>query len=102
GLCGGVTGPVELASGDRLNQLLAGKEPPAWPLHPPPLPQEIAQVGREHDIAVLAPLALLDPDQHARAVDIGHLEIDDLGDAQTAAIGDAEGGAVFEARGVRE
>src|SRR5215211_1135033 len=66
GLCGGVTGPVELAGGDRLGGLLAGEEPAARPLYEPPLPQEVEKVGREHREAVLAALALLDPDQHAR------------------------------------
>ena len=102
GLCGGVTGAVELARGDRLGGLLAGKEPAARPRHPPPLPQEVEQVGREHREAVLAPLALLDPDQHAGAVDVGDLEVGDLGDAQAAAVSDAEGGTVLQARRVRE
>ena len=46
-------------------------------------------------MAILAALALLDPDQHARRVDVGHLERHDLGDAQPGAIGGAEGGLVL-------
>ena len=75
---GGVTGAVELTRGDRLGGLLAGEEPVARPLYEPPLSQEIEQVGREHDIAVLAALALLDPDQHAGAVDVCDFEVGDL------------------------
>src|SRR5215217_8397271 len=74
----GVTGPVELTRGDRLGGLLAGEEPAARPLYEPPLPQEVEEVGREHREAVLAPLALLDPDQHAGAVDVRDLEVGDL------------------------
>src|SRR3978361_189669 len=43
-------------------RLLPGEEPAAGPLPPPPLPQQVEQVGRQHDEAVLAALALLDPD----------------------------------------
>jgi hypothetical protein len=102
GLGCGMAGPVELARRDRLAWLLAGEEPATWPHHPPPLPQDVEQVGREHDIAVLAALALLDPDQHAGAVDVGDLEVGDLRDAQAAAIGDAQRGAVLQAPRVRQ
>src|SRR3954469_5311411 len=84
GLGRSVAGPVELTRGDRLGGLLAGEEPAARALHPPPLPQQVEEVGREHREAVLAPLALLDPDQHAGAVDVCDFEVGDLGDAQAA------------------
>jgi hypothetical protein len=40
----------------------------------PPEPQQFQQLRRQHGIAVLASLALLDPDQHMRAVDVADLE----------------------------
>ena len=40
----------------------------------PPEPQQFQQLRRQHGIAVLASLALFDPDQHARAVDVADLE----------------------------
>ncbi len=43
------------------------------------------------------PLALLDPERHALAVDVGHLQVRDLGHAQARAIGDAERGLVLQA-----
>jgi hypothetical protein len=46
-------------------------------------------------VAVLAALTLLDPDQHARAIDVAHLERYDLGDPQSGAIGCAERGPVL-------
>src|SRR3712207_9568548 len=93
-----MAGAVELAGGDRLSRLLAGEEPSSRALHEPPLAQEVEEVGREHDEAVFASLALLDPDQHAGAVDIGDLQVGDLRDAPAAAVGDAERGAVLQAR----
>ena len=57
GLCGGVAGAGELTRGDRLGGLLAGEQPAARALHPPPLPQQVEEVGREHREAVLEPLA---------------------------------------------
>ena len=49
-------------------------------------------------MAVLAALALLDPDQHARAIDVAHLERDDLGDPQSGAVGRAQRGPVLRPR----
>ena len=48
----------------------------------PPLAQQRQQVGREHGVAVAAPLAALDPEQHALAVDVRDLEGCDLRHAQ--------------------
>ena len=50
-------------------------------------------------MAVLAPLALLDADQHARRVNVGHLERHDLADPQPGAVSRAEGGLVLGPRG---
>jgi len=36
-----VAGAIELTRGDRLDQLLAGEQPAARALHPPPLPQQV-------------------------------------------------------------
>ena len=64
----------------------------------PPQPQQLEQLRRQHGVAVLASLALFDPDQHARAVDIIDLEAGHLRHAQARAIGGAEYGLVFDAR----
>ena len=65
---------------------------------PPPGAQQFEQLRRKHRMAILAALALLDADQHARRVDVGHLERHHLGDAQPGTIGRAEGGLVFGSR----
>src|SRR5215469_6576614 len=71
--------PVELAPTDVLSPV-AGEQPRLAGMHPsllargaPPFTQYIEQVGRENDVAILLALALLDPDDHSVAVDVGEL-----------------------------
>src|SRR5260370_37421970 len=54
---------------------------------------------REHRVAILAALALLDPQHHALGVDVGHLQGRNLGHAQARTIGHAQRRLVFDARG---
>jgi len=49
-------------------------------------------------VAVLAALALFDPQQHALGVDIADLEGDHLGDAQPGAVGGGECRLVLRSR----
>jgi hypothetical protein len=80
-----------------------GKQPGLRPRRAPPFAQQFEQLRRKHHVAVPLPLALLDPERHALAVDIGHLEVRDLGHPQACAVGDAERGFVLEAqRGFEE
>src|SRR6185437_13527298 len=57
----GMAGAVELACRERVDPVLPGKQPALWPRFLPPGPQQIEEIPREHDIAVLVALALLDP-----------------------------------------
>ena len=68
-LCRGMAGARELARRHRVDRVLTGKQPALrgrsriaarWP-HLPPLSQEIEHLGRQHDVAILAALGLLDP-----------------------------------------
>ncbi len=52
----------------------------------------------QHGVAVLAPLALFDPDDHTGAVDVGDLERDHLRGAQAGAVVDAQRRPVLETR----
>jgi hypothetical protein len=76
--------------------VLAGEQPVVDvqyafpPADPPPLPQQGGQPGRKHGVAIPPALAALDPQQHALAVDVAHLEGGDLGRAQAGAIGDRQ------------
>src|SRR5260370_42671844 len=86
-----MTGAIELARGDWLGWSMAREQPTSRPRCLPPGPQQVEQVRREHDVAVLAALALLDADDHALAVDVRDLERDHFSRAQASAIGHAQG-----------
>ena len=94
----GVNGAHELAGRHRVDRVPAGEEPGLRPRRQPPFAQQFEQLRRKHHVAVPLPLALLDPQRHALAVDIRHLEVRDLGHPQARAIGDAERGFVLEVR----
>ena len=95
---------MQLPRRDRIGAAAAGEQPavrkhdPASPAFAPPQPQEYQELRREHRVAVLAALALLDTKEHARGIDVIDLEERDLGHAQTRAIGNAERGLVLQAR----
>src|SRR4051795_1854441 len=91
-------GPVELTRGERVERVLSGKEPHLRPGDPPPVPQELEELRREHRKAIPSPLALLDPEQHAPGIDVADLERYDLGHAQARAIGSAQGSLVLRPR----
>src|ERR1700674_4581649 len=65
--------------------------------HLPPLPQQAEHLLRQHHIAVLAALRLLDANDLLCLVDMLDLEPDDLARPQSAAIAEAEQNARLEA-----
>ena len=71
-------GAVELPRRDRVDPGFAGKQPALRPRLAPVGAQELQQPGRQHDLAVLLPLALFDMDQHPVTVDVADLEVTDL------------------------
>jgi hypothetical protein len=89
---------TELTGGHRVDRVLAGKEPDLRPRRLPPVAQQFEQLRREHHITIPLPLPLLDPESHALAVNVGHLQVRDFGHAQARALGDAERRLVLEAR----
>src|SRR5258708_24192802 len=97
---------VELAGCHRLTGPLAWKQPALLhgscgietpPARLPPLAQQVERVGRQHDVAVLAALGLLDPNDLLRAVDMLDLQPDHLAGPQAAAIAETEQHADLEA-----
>src|SRR5258708_37217015 len=54
---------------------------------PPVVTQDFQQRGRHRHAAVLVALAVADPQQHAAAVDVCHLQRQHFGGTQTAGIG---------------
>src|ERR1700720_2600613 len=98
---------VELAGCHRLTRPLTWKHPALLygscgietpPARLPPLAQQVERVGRQHDIAILAALGLLDPNDLLRAVDMLDLQSDHFAGAQAAAIAEAQHDAGLEAR----
>ena len=73
---------------DRLPWQIAGKQPLLRPSLPIVVAENAQEFGREHDVAVLAPLAFLDANDHALAVDRGRLQADGFGDSQTGRVTD--------------
>jgi hypothetical protein len=90
---------AQLANGHRLAVPVAGKQPAfrhrcsgvvtRW-AHLPPLAQQIERLRRQHDIAVLTPLGLLDPNDFLRTVDRLDLEPHHLAGTQAAALAETE------------
>src|ERR1700757_2021196 len=103
---------VEMAGGDRLaGSLSAGKEPTFRQGYSrivtrgtrlPPLPQQVEHLVRQHHIAILAALGLLDANDVLRPVDVLDLEPHDLARPQSAAVAEAEQNARLEACGHRQ
>ena len=60
--------------------------------------QNPEQLRREHDVAVAPAFALLDPDHHPAAVNVGHLDPSRLGSTQAGRVGRGQRSAGFQAR----
>jgi hypothetical protein len=75
---------------------VAGEEPFFGLSGFPILAEDGQEPGREHDVAVLATLALADADDHTFAVDVVDAEGGDLGDAESSGVGGHEQGTVLD------
>src|SRR4051812_18743803 len=98
----GAAGGLQYARIERPAVVLAGKEPMCRPCFPPVGAQYDEEMRRQHDIAVAAALALINPDQHATAVDIGEFQTHYFRYAQPGRIGGHQRGAMLEVRHGRE
>jgi adenylosuccinate lyase len=93
GIRGGMNRPIELPGAQRIDGIQAGKQPAARQHlalalgHPPPTTQTFEHQRREHRVAILLPLAALDAQRHALAVDVTHLQRNHLAGAQSCAVG---------------
>jgi hypothetical protein len=83
---------------ERTVLVAAGKQPALGPGEPPIAAQNPQELRRQHDVAVLAPLALLDPDHHPTAVDVGDLEHHHFRHAQAGGVNRSERDAALQAR----
>jgi hypothetical protein len=75
---------------------VAGEEPIGRSFGLPIEAEQVEEAGREHDVAVLAALALLDVDDHTFAVDVIDAERGDLGDAEAGGVGGHEQGTMLD------
>src|SRR3954470_234595 len=91
---GGMQGP----GADRRAGFLAWKQPQSGPRPPPISAKNALQARRQHRITVSAAFAVLDVDQHPRAVDRGDLQARNLADPQTRRIGRRQRDTVAQAR----
>ena len=91
---GAPAGMLDRFRRDRLLRALAGKEPVPGPVDLPPGAQDRQQLRREHHVAVLLPLTLLDAQHHPFAVDGGHREVDNLGDAEAGGVARGQDGVM--------
>ena len=83
---------------DRAIRLASGKQPALRLRQPPVDPQDAQQLRRQHHGAVLAALAVLDPDHAAFAVDVADLQPDGLRGAKARGIGRGQRRARLQAR----
>src|SRR6202045_3235903 len=75
---------------------IPGEEPLLRPPDPPIVTQGVEQFRREHDIAVLAALALGHPDHHPLVVERAGLEANCLGNAQAGGVAGRQDRLVFD------
>jgi len=95
---GGPTRGMQRGRFERPFFVAAGKQPALGPGEPPVAAQNPQQLRRQHDIAVLAALALLDPDHHPTAVNVGDLEHHHFRHAQAGRVNRGERRAALQAR----
>src|ERR1700742_2167474 len=72
----------------------AGNSPLEQPIFrpgsPPVAAQRLQQLGRQHHVAILLTLTLIDADHHALTIDIAGLQMDALGDTEAGSIAGCE------------
>src|SRR5271169_4089538 len=59
--------------------------------------QRLQQLRRQHDIAILLPLSLLDTNDHPPPIDRGRFEVKDFGDTQTRRVTGRQDGTMLDA-----
>src|SRR5664279_843263 len=90
------TGGIDGGCSNRLAGTVTGEQPFAGPGTLPIVPEHGEQFGRQHDIAIFAAFALINPDDHALAIDRRGFETDGFGYPQTGRITDGQDHAVLQ------
>ncbi len=81
---------------DMTARITTGKQPNTRAGPQPIGAQNLQQLFRQHGLALFAALPVLDPDQHALAVDVAGLEGYGFGQPQPGCIGCGQGDTAFE------
>src|SRR5208282_325688 len=97
-----LTGHFDRGAGDRLPRGAAREQTPSRPYSVPVVAQHLQQLGREHHIAVLPPLALVDMDDHPLPVDGARHQVNCLADAQAGGVAGGQDGPLLDARDTAE
>src|SRR5262249_1655441 len=74
---------------------LPSKQPQLGPFLSPPIAENFQQLGRAHVVAIFLPLALLNPNHHPSAINVGNLQSNGFRDPQTCRIATGQDGAVM-------
>src|SRR2546425_1008090 len=61
----------------------------------PPHAEQFEELRREHHVAIRLPLALLDANDHAAAIDIHRSETEHFGDAEAGCVAGGQNGAML-------
>ena len=88
---------LDCKSCDVLAREVSWEEPVLGLFDSPPGTQNLQEFRREHRVPIFPPFTLLDPDDHALAVDRGRCECDGFGDAQACGIAGGQDGVMFPA-----
>ena len=91
-------GRVQRRRLDRTGRVAPRKQPVLGTRQPPVGAQDRQELRRQHHVALLAALAVLDADHHPAAVDVGDPEAGDLRHAQPGRVGGRQRGAGLQAR----
>jgi hypothetical protein len=83
--------------GDVLPQYVAREQPMQGPYEPPPLAHGDEELRREHDVAILLSLPLIDANDHPFTIDIRELQTDSLGDTQPRGVARRQNRSMFPA-----
>src|SRR6266481_9407799 len=90
-------GMLDGMRGDRVTGDIAWEEPDLRAHRIPVFAQDYQQLGRQHDVAVLAPLALHHADDHPPAINGAGFQTDGFGDAQAGSVAGGQDRSMFQA-----
>src|SRR5207253_617970 len=92
---GFLTGLFHRVLADGLPGPITREEPRGRSLHSPPRSEQLQQLRREHHVAILLALPLVDPNDHAAAIDVSRSQMEDLRNTQACRVAGRENRAML-------